>query len=148
MIRFRLMIPYFLLGVLLFVVSCGKKAPPFLPKQEFSLKITNLRGEWVDGVVLLRGDISGPSGSIKATDLIQGCRVHYGQYPLKNPPCGGCPIQYGGFHEFGPEVVTDGGLLCKVPAKMKQQIYFYKVHLVGPDSTVGPPSNRIRLDVE
>ena len=148
MIKFRLMVPSLFLGVLLMAVSCGKKAPPFLPTKDFTVKITNLRGEWVAGVVLLKGDISGPMGSKKASELVKGCRVHYGQYPLKNPPCAGCPIEYGGFREFGPEAVTEGGLFCKVPARMKQQVYFFKVHLMGPDSTVGPPSNRIRLDVD
>jgi hypothetical protein len=142
------MAPSLLLGVLLIAVSCGKKAPPFLPTKEFSLKITNLRGEWVDGVVLLKGDISGSTGSKKDTSLIKGVRVDYGQYPLKNSPCSGCPIEYGGFNIFGPEVVTEGGLSCKVHAKMRQQIYFFKVHLMGPDNSMGPPSNRIRLDVE
>ena len=114
----------------------------------FNVKIDNLRGEWDEGVVLLRGDISGPSGPKKATDLVKGCRVHYGRYPLKNPPCDGCPVEYGGSHEFGREVFTEGSLSCKVPAQMKQQVYFFKVHLLGPDNTVGPPSDRIRLDVE
>jgi len=142
------MVPSLFLGVLLIVVSCGKKAPPFLPTKEFSPKITNLKGEWVGGVVLLRGDISGPTGSKKDTDPVKGCRVYYGQYPLKNPPCAGCPIKYDGYHEFGPEVVTGKGLFCKVPARMKEQIYFFKVHLIGPYNAVGPPSDRIQLDVE
>ena len=148
MIRLRLMVPSLLLGVFLIAVSCGKKAPPFLPAKEFTAKTDNLRGEWVNGVVLLKGDISGPMGSKKAIEMVKGCRVYYGQYPLKNPPCAGCPIEYGGYHEFGPEVVTPRGLSCEVPAKMRQQIYFFKVQLIGPDSALGPPSNRIRLDVE
>ena len=148
MIRLRFLVLSLFLGGLLIFVSCGKKAPPFLPTKEFPIKITNLSGEWTEGVVLLKGDISGSMGPEEATELVKGCRLHYGQYPIKNPPCAGCPIKYSGYHEFGPEVVTKGGLSCKVPVRMRQQIYFFKVQLIGPDNSLGPPSNRVRLEVE
>ena len=144
----RLIMPFLFLGILLASASCGKKAPPFLPKKEFSAKVVNLRGERVNGYIFLKGDVNGLEGPKEAMEQVRGCRVYYAQYPLKDPPCDGCPIEYHGHHTFGPEVITEEGFFCRVPGKIKGQIYFFKVDLIGPDETVGPPSERVKVVVE
>jgi hypothetical protein len=78
----------------------------------------------------------------------QGCRVYYAQYPLDNAPCAGCPIEYHGYQEFGPEVITEQGFFCKVPAEISGQVYFLKVRLIGPEQTEGPSSDTVRVMVE
>lgn len=146
MTRLSLPLLILLLGVLLVSPMCGKKAPPFLPKKTFSLKVSDLKGEWKEGYIFLKGGIDDPGGGKEALSEVEGARVYYAQYPLKNPPCETCPIKYQGYHGFGPEVIEEGGFSCRVPGKVKGQIYFFKVHLIGKDGSMGPTSERIRLD--
>ncbi|MDY7034958.1 MAG: hypothetical protein SV375_02175 [Thermodesulfobacteriota bacterium] len=145
------MILFVFLGVFLMSMGCGKKDPPFLPKKEFPLEVVDLKADWVNSYIFLKGKIRGPDGFIgpeKAVGLIKGSRVYYAKYPLKDPPCAGCPIEYHGHHGFGPEVIAKEGFFCRVPGKMRGQIYFFKVHLIGQDETVGPPSLKIRVEVK
>ena len=144
--RLILLLPPLLIGLLLALTMCGKKGPPVLPQEDFPYKIVSLTGGWDGGWILLRGKIDGLGGSEKAKDIM-GCRVYYGQYPLENPPCDSCPIKYHGYHEFGSEVITEGGFLCRVPENGDGQIYFYKVHLIGPEGVLGPSSNRTKVTV-
>ena len=138
-----------LTGLLLFCSACGKKAGPFLPnKKAFSGKVANLSGEWQEGYVVLKGDIETPGGDKANKERVEACRVYYGQYPLDSPPCETCPIKYQGYHSFGPEVARDGGFFCKVPGKFKGQIYFFKVHLIGKDGSMGPPSDRVKIVID
>lgn len=129
------------LGILMATLGCGKKGDPFIPQKEASARITDLRGERQRGNILLRGDISNPKD-------VGGARVYYAQYPLENPPCEGCPIEYQGHHSFGAEVVTEGGFLCRVPIKVQGGVYFLRVNLIGPDGRVGPPSEMVKVVVE
>jgi hypothetical protein len=128
---------------MLLMPSCGKKGPPFLPKKPFDAGVMNLQGQQRAGFVFLEGQVvgTGDKGSV------QGARVDYARYPLGEPPCEGCPIEYRGYHRFGPEVVTGTGFGCELPLE-RQEIYYFKVHLLGPDDAVGPPSNTVRVVVE
>ena len=139
---------FLLFGVFFCALACGKKGPPFLPHREFSVRVFDLKGEWVRGDFFLKGNIKGPMGQKKAVDVVKGCRVYYARYPFENPPCDGCPVTYHGYHEFGREVITPDGFLCKVPGTLKGQIHFFKVHLIGPDDSVGPSSNRVQVAVK
>jgi hypothetical protein len=140
----RTWIPCVVLGAMLLMPSCGKKGPPFLPKKPFDAGVMNLQAEWRVGSVFLEGHVVGA----KEKDSVQGARVDYAQYPLDEPPCEGCPIEYRDHHRFGPEVVTGTGFGCEVPVDTKEEIYYFKVHLVGPDDAVGPPSNTVRVVVD
>jgi len=133
---------------LLFATACGKKEPPFLPQKAFSVSVVDLKGEWGEGYIFLSGKINDPVEPKEAMTVVKGCRVYYGQYPLDNPPCAGCPIKYHGYHGFGPEVITEKGFFCKVPGKRKEHIYYFEVKLVGPDGNLGPSSNRVKVSVE
>lgn len=144
----RILIILLCLGILLTAPTCGKKGPPFLPQKELSVKVADLTGEWVEEYILLKGNINGLKETEKAMDLVKGCRVYYGEYTLDNPPCEGCPIEYHGYHGFGPEVVTEERFLCRVPGKIQKRIYYFKIHLIGSGGVIGPPSNRIRVAVE
>ena len=139
---------FILFAILLSSWACGLKRPPTLPQKAFTIKVINLRSEWIEEDLFLKADINGFEEADPEAGLVRGCRVYYRQYPLENPPCTGCPIDYAGYHEFGPEVVTAKGFSCRMPEMVKGEIYFFKVHLIGPDGAVGPPSNRIRVDVE
>lgn len=129
------------LGILTATLGCGKKGDPFLPQKEVSAKVTDLRVEREKGNIFLKGQISAPKE-------VEGARVYYAQYPLENPPCEGCPIEYQGHHSFGAEVVTEEGLRCRVPVKVQGQVYFFRVNLIGPGERMGPPSETVKVVVE
>ena len=134
-----------LLAALVIVASCGKKGAPFVSQKEFHLSVTNLQGEMVKGYVHLTGDLPGYDNSKEAGASIMGCRVYYAEYPKDKPPCADCPIEYQGYHGFGPEVITEAGFSCNVPGKTKGRIYFFKVYLMGPEGAMGPPSNSVQV---
>lgn len=135
-------------GILSAMLACGKKGPPFLPQREFSLSVIDLRGEWVKGEIRLKGNISSLQGSKGGRDQIKGARVYYAQYPLESPPCASCPIEYEGYHGFGAEVVVEEGFFCRVPIRVRGQVYFFRVNLMGPGGATGPPSDTIKVVVE
>ena len=87
-------------------------------------------------------------GQISAPKEVEGARVYYAQYPLENPPCEGCPIEYQGHHSFGAEVVTEDGFRCRVPVKVQGQVYFFRVNLIGPSEAMGPSSDMVKVVVE
>jgi hypothetical protein len=131
------------------VAACGKKEAPFLPvKETVSLQVVNVRGEPQDGKIILRGQIQGEVRPGQASDHVQGCRVRYARFPLDDPPCAGCPINYHGVHIFGPEVITETGFQCEVPAKEKGQVYFFDVVLLGKEGPLGPRSYRTVVTVK
>ena len=57
-------------------------------------------------------------------------------------------IKYPGFHEYGKKVIHGYEFRCKIPGRFNKQIIYVKVHLIGPNKTVGPPSNTVRIVVE
>ncbi|MGD2127610.1 MAG: hypothetical protein PVG99_16145, partial [Desulfobacteraceae bacterium] len=140
----RSWIPLIVLGMFLASPSCGKKGPPFLPQKAFDIGVEDLQGEWTEGYALLKGNVRGHE---EPKRLVKGSRVYYAQYPLDKPPCEGCPIEYQGYRDLGPEVMTETGFSCKVPARMRGQVYFFKVHLVGKDGVLGPPSKTVQVTV-
>ena len=144
----RSIIPFLYLTILLSFWACGKKAPPVLSNKEFSSKVVNLRGERTREGLILKGSIRNLNEANSEVSPIKGCRLYYGQYSHKNPPCDGCPIQYIDYLEFGPEVVKEKDFLCVVPADIKGEICIFKVHLIGSGGTVGPPSNMVRVEVK
>jgi predicted small lipoprotein YifL len=142
------MIPVLFVGILLGIAACGKKGPPFLPQKDVPVRVSDLEGEWADGNIVLKGKISGVKDAKEAKEQVKGCRVYYGQYPLDDPPCDGCPIKYQGYQTFGSEVISEEGFRCKLPVKDRGQIYFIEVHLIGSKGRLGPPSNRIKVVVK
>jgi hypothetical protein len=129
---------------LLTAPACGKKAPPRVPKKSFEPAVLDLRGGWADGYVELSGRISHP----ELLEEITGCRVFYAEFPPGQTPCDTCPIEFKGYQGFGPEVIVDGGFLCKVPGKERGLVSFFQVRLAGPEGILGPPSRTVRVDVK
>jgi hypothetical protein len=125
--------------------GCGKKGDPTIPRKGYDARIEQLTGAWKGEFIELRGELRGVEDPEEARENSRGCRVYYGIYDLNEPPCEGCPVKYHGYHEFGVEVITDEGFACKVPGKVKDGLYFFKVHLIGPDGNLGPASNRTRV---
>jgi hypothetical protein len=129
------------LAILVGTLACGKKADPFLPQKGISAKVTDLKGVREKGNILLRGEIRG-------TKDVQGARVYYAQFPLEDPPCEGCPIEYQGHRSFGAEVVTQEGFFCTLPVKVQRQVYFFRVNLIGSGGRMGPPSETVKVVIE
>ena len=144
----RFLVSFCVLGILLAILACGKKGPPFLSKKEFSARVIDLTGEWVKGDIFLKGNISSALGSKEGRGLIKGSRVYYGRYPLENPPCAGCPTEFHGYYTFGEEVIKEERFLCRVPGEIQGNVYFFKVKLVGAGGAIGPPSNMVKVVVE
>ena len=94
-----------------------------------------MKAEWDGSYFLLSGRLSRPE---KARESVSGCRVYFGRYPLEDPPCETCPVEFHGYHGFGPEVIQEDGFFCRVPGKMKGQVYFFKVHLISTEGDPGP----------
>jgi len=143
--RARIILSLFLLGVFLALPGCGKKGPPFVPQKSFGWSVQELKAEWADGYFQLRGGLPQPD---KAEQMVAGCRVHYGEYPLDKAPCETCPIEFHGYHGFGSEVVSGGSFLCKVPGKKRGHVYYFMVQLVGPEGQLGPPSQQVRVELK
>ena len=129
--------------------ACGKKEPPSLPRKEtVFLQVVNLEGRRTDGKALLKGEILGLGESVQARDHVVGARVYFAHYPPDGIPCAGCPIDYQGYHILGPEVVTETGFECRVPAEAKGEVYFFEVVLLGREGPLGPSSYRVRVPAE
>ncbi len=144
--RYRWGILFVSLGLLLMVgVTCGKKAPPFLPERVMPLKVTQLKAGWKKGTIVLSGIIAGPQGSPRGDRDVTGCRVYHARYTKDNAPCEECPVHYEGFKLIKGEVIKTEGFYCPVPGIEKKGIHFFEVRLVGSDGAVGAPSNRARL---
>ena len=133
------------LALLVVAAGCGKKGPPFLPEKSFHVQVSDLKAEWDGNTFLLSGRLNRPE---KAGENVSGCRVYFGQYPLEDPPCETCPVEFHGYHGFGPEVIQGDGFFCRVPGKMKGQVYFFKVQLISTEGTLGPASNQVRIAVK
>jgi len=133
------------LALLVAAAGCGKKGPPFLPGKSFDVQVSALKAQWDGSYFLLSGRISDTE---KAKETVSGCRVYFGRYPLENPPCETCPVEFHGYHGFGPEVIQEDGFFCRVPGKMKGEVYFFKVNLISTEGTLGPASNQVRIQVK
>jgi hypothetical protein len=127
---------------------CGKKAPPFLSKSSFSTGVNDLTGEWNKGEILLKGTILPPLESGEAGNLVKGARVYYAQFSPDEAPCAECPVAFHGYDTFNQEVIVEGDFLCRMRAKDKGKVYFYRVHLIGAEGAMGYPSNTVRIVVE
>jgi len=124
-------------------ISCGKKGDPFLPSKETLGQVTDFEGAWTGEEVLLTGRIQEPA------ELGEGraCRVYYAEYPEDRSPCDGCPVEYQGYRSFGSDIVNRGSFSFRMPEVRRGNVYFFEARLVGLDGSLGPPSNRVRVDV-
>ena len=142
---------WFVLAYLLFALmllislSCGRKGDPFLPQRSTTARVVDLKGAWQGGYIELKGVIV---DSADPDSEVTGSRVHYAIYPVAEPPCDGCPIEFQGFHVYGTEAVQEGRFFCKVPGALKGNIYFFEVQLAGEKGVLGPKSNRTKVVVE
>jgi hypothetical protein len=130
---------------LLILPSCGRKTAPFLSQKSTTAKVVGLKGAWQGGYIELKGEVAGRE---PPDPSITGSRVHYAIYPLAEPPCDGCPIEFQGFHTYGPEVVREGQFFSKIAGAVKGNIYYFEVQLAGEKGILGPPSNRAKVVVE
>ena len=145
----RYAVSLFVFGIaLLALLGCGKKGPPFMPKEDIPLKIIHLTGDWKNGVVFLKGHVASHKISGKKTTDVLGCRVYGARYDLKDPPCEGCPIEYRFIREIKADVISGDEFYCQVPDIVREGVHFFKVHLLGRKGALGPPSNGVRVVID
>jgi hypothetical protein len=124
-------------------VACGKKGDPFVPAKEAANRVDGLDVGWKGAEVLLTGRIEKPAEMREG----EGFRVYYAVYPLDQPPCEGCPIEFQGYYTFGREAVSGDAFSCKVPEIRRGSVYFFEARVMTPEGTPGPPSNRVSIEV-
>ena len=134
--------------IFLVFAACGMKGPPFLSESTFSTGVSNLTGEWDRGEILLKGSILPPPESGETADLVKGARVYYALYSLEKAPCAECPVAFHGYDTLDQEVIVEGDFLCPMPGNNQGKVYFFKVHLIGAEGAMGPPSNTVKVVVE
>ena len=125
--------------------SCGVKGHPFLAQKSTNIRVVDLKGVWQEGYIELKGGISDSSG---LDSMVTGSRIFYAIYPVSEPPCDGCPIEFQGFYTYGSEVVRQGQFVCKIPGAVKGNIYYFEVQLAGAKGGLGPHSNRAKVVIE
>lgn len=142
-------LPLFVFGIIfLTVLACGMKGPPFLPERNIPFKVKQLTGEWKDGVVYLKGHVAPRHDDDGNVPDALGCTVYHAQYDLENPPCEGCPMEYGILEEIKADVITEDRFHCQFPRIKTKGMHFFKVRLLGPKGTLGPSSNGVRIVID
>jgi hypothetical protein len=128
--------------------SCGRKAPPFIPKERVHLRVTQLKGEWAKSGVVLKGRVAVPQGGEKEISQITGCRVYHARFSLGNPPCETCPIQYKTYTEIEGEVIQGDRFSSRLKKEKKKGVHFFEVRLISRRGSPGPSSNRVKLTID
>jgi predicted small lipoprotein YifL len=136
-----------LIGMLFCASACGKKAPPFLPQEQVEAHVVDLSAEQTARGILVRGTIQGLRDSNGIREL-DGARVLYARYPIEDPPCEDCPIEYRAYQDLGPEALTADRFQGELPVQLDPQIYFLKVLLIGKGGALGPASDRVKIVME
>ena len=104
----------------------------------------DLKGERVGNDIVLEGNFTGLGGP-EMESPATGVRVYFAQFPLENPPCAGCPIEYRDHYNLGPEVIKKEGFLYRMKERPIGQTYFFRVNIIGQYDTQGPPSNQVQI---
>ena len=142
-------LPLFVFGVIfLALLACGIKRPPFLPERSMPFKVKQMTGEWKDGGVYLKGHVAPRNDEDGNAPDALGCTVYHAQYDLENPPCEGCPTEYGILEEIKADVITEDRFHCQFPRIKTKGIHFFKVRLHGPKGTLGSSSNGVRILID
>jgi len=134
-----------MLTLVFVLVRCGKKGPPFLPEKEIPYRLNALSVEQQGGGFHLEGKVVDPRDPARPVPVIEVGRVYHACYPLDNPPCENCPIDYGPFRSVRGEQVGKGRFSCQVPVKAGKGIHFFKIRLIGPEGGIGPFSDRVKI---
>ncbi len=132
------------MGSLLITSACGKKGPPQIPKKTFAARVVDLKAERSGNDIVLEGNIGG-LGEPGKEKPFTGLRVYFAQYPLKDPPCADCPIEYKDHYDLGSEVIKGERFLYRLKDRPKGQIYFFRMNIIGPEGNLGPPSNQFQI---
>ncbi|MDY6972204.1 MAG: lipoprotein [Thermodesulfobacteriota bacterium] len=139
---------YILLGValILSLSDCGKKGPPFLPRGDMSFFVTQLKGEWEDGAVVLTGRVQVLRGRKAEISDVIGCRVFHVRYAFDHAPCESCPIDYPDHRDIKGEVIVGEKFYCVVPMKNQVGVHYFEVRLIGRKGAIGPLSDRLKVE--
>jgi hypothetical protein len=136
-----------LVVVTLALGACGKKADPFLPKNELSLVVQQLKAERADGAVTLQGRIPEGTPAEQEAKRVIGIRLYHTRYKVQAAPCDACPIDFPGYREVKDPVLRGNLFSHTVDKRPKRGIHFFQVRFMGEEGALGPPSNVAKLAV-
>jgi hypothetical protein len=127
--------------------GCGKKADPFVPKNELGLAVRQLQAELDNGTVFLQGRIAGEDAAADEAKRVVGIRLYHTRYEPDTAPCRGCPIDFPGYRDVKGEVLRENSFSWKLDKRPEQGIHFFQVRLQSKEGGLGPPSNVAALTV-
>jgi len=134
------------LGIIaLSLLSCGRKAPPFLPERTMALRVDHLDARLEAGAVVLRGNIV-PYKEKENAHII-GARLYHIRYSFDDRPCEGCPIKFAGYRDIKGDRISKDAFYLEVPGTRKAGIHYFSVCLLGQNKAVGPISERVTLSI-
>lgn len=135
-----------LLSVLFLTGACGKKAPPFLPRHPFTVRIEGLGCERAEQGVLLTGKIVGPQAQLKRLARV---RIEHAYYPPGTSPCEGCPLDWTFLTEARVASTLGGERWCfAVPEAFQAGLHYFRVRAVSQRGEMGLPSEASRCVME
>ena len=130
------------------VSACGKKGPPMFVAQKLEIRVEHLSATLEDGRIHFQGTVIN-TGDLTEKDFSNmGCKVFLALYPLEDPPCEGCPLEYKLCEKVKGPVISKENFSWFMPLEKKTGIYFFKVALSGPDGEAGPFSEPAKLNIE
>jgi hypothetical protein len=133
-----------LLGLYLYTVGCGKKAPPYIAERGGELKVESLQIRRANGTLTINGHLG---GSEKEPGERLTVRLYHARYDPDDSPCEGCPIRFRSFRE-AKVLREEESFTWRVPDVEEAGIHFFMVRLVGGRGRLSPPSNRVKLQIE
>ncbi len=140
-------------GIALFMVlglalGCGKKGPPFIPKNVIHLRVEGLIARWAEDGVELKGIVVGPETEKKQLGGHLRLRIFHARYAPSQRPCASCPIPYQGYVDRPCGIEKQGNFSCFLSLKKDKGIYFFQVAVIAPTGKSGPLSEKAILIVE
>lgn len=136
----------FFLVISFIPMGCGKKGPPFLSVREIPVRVSSLKVVQQEDGLYLKGSVADAQAMNESN--ITGCKIYHALYPLDDPPCKGCPIDYGFLKEIKGNIVSQKDFSCRVSAKAERGIHFFKVRFVDKEGGIGPFSDAAEVTVE
>jgi len=133
-----------LCGVLLFMVSCGKKGPPIPPKSKIPSAVQNINTNVQGSTVRLYWPVGDPG--VSENRNIVSFRVYRSVRAATAARCPGCPMPFELAGEVLAATASEAGTVEFVDELSPGNLYFYKIVPVSKDGVAGDQSQIIKVE--